>query len=33
MELISNFMDYIFTVQMYEKSMEGVCWVTTLLFL
>ena len=30
---ISNFMDFSFTVQMYAKSMEGVSWVTSVLFL
>ena len=33
MDFISNSMDFIFTVQMYDKFMEGVFWVTSPLFL
>ena len=33
MDFIWNFMDFSFTVRMYDKSMEGVSWVTSVLFL
>ena len=33
MDFMSNFMDLNFTVEMYDKCMEGVSWVTSALFL
>ena len=33
MDFISNFINFSFTVRMYDKSMEGVSWVTSVLFL
>ena len=33
MDFISIFMDFSFNVRMYDKSMEGVSWVTSLLLL
>ena len=33
MDFISNSMNFSFTVQMYDKFMEGVSWVTSDLFL
>ena len=33
MDFISNFMNFNFIVRMYDKSMEGVSLVTSVLFL